>query len=58
MAYRDFTTIAKVKALGLTVLETQFLPEIEPIAPRDYLQEALRLGLPVILARGSEKARS
>jgi hypothetical protein len=58
MAYSDFTTIAKVKALGLTVLETQFLPNIEPIAPSDYLQEALRLGLPVILARGSEKARS
>jgi hypothetical protein len=57
MAYSDFTTIAKVKALGLTVLETQFLPNIEPIAPSDYLQEALRLGLPVILARGSEKAR-
>ncbi len=58
MAYSDFTTIAKVKALGLAVLETQFLPKIDPIAPSDYLQEALRLGLPVILARGSEKARS
>lgn len=36
MAYSDFTTIAKVKALGLSVLETQFLPKIEPIAPSDY----------------------
>jgi hypothetical protein len=58
MAYRDFTTIAKVKALGINVVEAQFLPEIAPIAPSPYLQEALRLGLPLILARGSEKARS
>ncbi len=58
MAYSDFTTIAKVKALGIDVVEAKFLPEIVPIAPSDYLQEALRLGLPVILARGSEKARS
>ena len=58
MAYSDFTTIAKVKALGLEVLEVKFLPKIESIEPSAYLQEALRLGLPVILARGSEKARS
>ena len=58
MAYSDFTTIAKVKALGLEVLEVKFLPHITPIEPSAYLQEALRLGLPVILARGSEKARS
>jgi hypothetical protein len=58
MAYSDFTTIAKVKALGIDVLEAQFLPEITRIAPSSYLQEALRLGLPLILARGSEKARS
>jgi hypothetical protein len=58
MAYSDFTTIAKVKALGVEVEEAKFLPKISPIAPSDYLQEALRLGLPVILARGSEKARS
>ena len=58
MAYSDFTTIAKVKALGLEVLEVKFLPKIASIEPSAYLQEALRLGLPVILARGSEKARS
>jgi hypothetical protein len=58
MAYSDFTTIAKVKALGINVVEAQFLPEITTIAPSSYLQEALRLGLPLILARGSEKARS
>ena len=58
MSYRDFNTIAKVKALGIEVLEAVFLPKIEPIAPSDYLKEALRLGLPLILARGSEKARS
>jgi len=58
MAYSDFTTIAKVKALGIEVLEAIFLPKIEPIVPSDYLKEALRLGLPLVLARGSEKARS
>jgi hypothetical protein len=58
MAYSDFTTIAKVKALGVEVIEAKFLPGIQGIAPSIYLQEALRLGLPLILARGSEKARS
>jgi hypothetical protein len=58
MAYSDSTTIAKVKALGLEVLEVKFLPKIASIEPSAYVQEALRLGLPVILARGSEKARS
>lgn len=58
MACSDFTTIAKVKTLGLEVLEGKFLPHITPIEPSAYLQEALRLGLPLILARGSEKARS
>ena len=55
MAYSDFTTIAKVKALGLEILEVKFLPKIASIEPSAYLQEALRLGLPVILVRGSEK---
>ncbi len=58
MAYSDFTTITKVKALGIEVVEGRFLPEIAAITPSPYLQEALRLGLPLILARGSEKARS
>jgi hypothetical protein len=58
MAYSDFTTIAKVKALGIDVVESRFLPQIEAMAPSLYLQEALRLGLPLVLARGSEKARS
>lgn len=34
------------------------MPEISSIAPSEYLKEALRLGLPLVLARGSEKARS
>jgi hypothetical protein len=59
MACSDFTTIAKVKTLGIEVLEAKFLPEaLVAIAPSDYLKEALRLGLPLVLARGSEKARS
>ena len=37
MAYSDFTTIAKVKALGLEVLEVKFLPKIASIEPSAYL---------------------
>ncbi|MBC7823195.1 MAG: hypothetical protein H7126_04860 [Candidatus Parcubacteria bacterium] len=58
MAYSDFTTISKVRGLGIDVVEAGFLPEILLIAPSEYLKEALRLGLPLVLARGSEKARS
>jgi hypothetical protein len=58
MAYSDFTTIAKVKTLGIDVVESNFLPEIVNITPSVYLAEALRLGLPLVLARGSEKARA
>lgn len=58
MAYSDFTTISKVRGLGIDVVDTGFLPEILSIAPSEYLKEALRLGLPLVLARGSEKARS
>lgn len=58
MEYSDFTTIAKVKALGLDFVEVKFLPKITPIEPSAYLQEALRLGLLVILARRSETDRA
>ncbi len=58
MAYSDFTTISKVRRLGIDVVDTGFLPEILLIAPSEYLKKALRLGLPLVLARSSEKARS
>lgn len=58
MAYSDFTSLSKVRALGIDIVEAKFLPEIAEVAPSPYLQEALRLGLPLVLARGSEKARS
>ena len=60
MAYRDFTTLRKVKqSFGLTAVEGgRFLPEVEPIAPSVYLSESLIEGLPLATATGSEKARS
>ncbi|AUS98942.1 hypothetical protein CLI64_00165 [Nostoc sp. CENA543] len=59
MSYRDFS-LAKVKRdFNLKIVENaRFLPEIEPIKPSLYLQEALSEGLPLATATGSEKARS
>ena len=59
MPYSNFT-IAKIKrSLGITLIEgQQFFSAIEPIEPSDYLTTALTEGLPIILAKGTEKARS
>lgn len=59
MAYSDFTLRRVRDELGLTLVEGErFLPELEPIAPCDYLTEFLQESLPVAIATGSEKARS
>jgi hypothetical protein len=59
MAYSDFT-LRKVRSeLGITIQEgDRFLPDLPLISPDHGLQEALEEGLPLVLARGSEKARS
>ena len=59
MAYSDFT-LRKVRLdLGITIQEgDRFLPDLPLIQPDRWLQEALEEGLPLVLARGSEKARS
>ncbi|OCQ96776.1 hypothetical protein BCD64_14290 [Nostoc sp. MBR 210] len=59
MFYSDFS-LAKVKRdFNLKIIENaRFLPEIQPIKPSLYLQEALSEGIPLATATGSEKARS
>ncbi|ALF54350.1 hypothetical protein ACX27_18315 [Nostoc piscinale CENA21] len=59
MSYSDFS-LAKVKRdFNLKIVENaRFLPEIQPIKPSLYLQEALSEGIPLATATGSEKARS
>ena len=59
MSYSDFS-LSKVKRdFNLTTVENgRFLPETRFIEPSFYLQEALREGLPLATATGSEKARS
>ena len=60
MAYRDFTTLRKVKqSFGLTAVEGgRFLPEVEPIAPSAILAGLLEDTVPWAIAVGTEKAKS
>jgi hypothetical protein len=59
MPYSEFT-LRKVRTdLGITIEESsRFLPNIPLVQPDDLLQRELEEGLPLVLARGSEKARS
>lgn len=59
MPYSEFT-LRKVRTdLGIEIQEGgQFFPDLAPIAPDELLQQELVEGLPLVLARGSEKARS
>jgi predicted component of type VI protein secretion system len=36
VTYSNFTTISKVRGLGIDVVEAGFLPEILSIAPSEY----------------------
>jgi hypothetical protein len=59
MPYSEFTLRKVRQDLGITIQEgSSFLTEIAPIAPDQLLQQELEEGLPLVLARGSEKARS
>lgn len=59
MAYNTFTLNKVRKELGVTIQEgTCFFPEVPLIQPDDLLQQELKENLPLVLARGSEKARS
>ncbi len=59
MAYSEFT-IRKVRQdLAIQIQEgRRFLPETLSVQPDELLQQELAEGIPLVLARGSEKARS
>lgn len=59
MAYSEFNLKKVRRELAIIIHENgQFLSGISPIQPDDLLQRELEEGLPLVLARGSEKARS
>ncbi|MEA5618401.1 hypothetical protein VB711_11205 [Cronbergia sp. UHCC 0137] len=59
MAYSDFTLKKVRQELAISIHEGgRFFPEIPAVAPDDLLRQELAEGLPLVLARGSEKARS
>jgi len=59
MAYSEFTLRKVRQDLGITIQEgVCFLPDIPTIQADDLLHQELAEGLPLVLARGSEKARS
>ena len=59
MPYSEFTLRKVRKDLKIEICEgEQFFPNITPVQPDDLLQRELEEGLPLVLARGSEKARS
>lgn len=59
MAYNTFTLSKVRKELGITIQEGScFLSEIPHIEPDELLKQELKENLPLVLARGSEKARS
>jgi hypothetical protein len=59
MPYSDFTLKKVRQDLEIAIHEGgSFFPEIPAVQPDDLLRQELEEGLPLVLARGSEKARS
>ncbi len=59
MAYSEFTLRKVRQDLAVHIQEGgRFLREIPPIPPDELLRQELDEGVPLVLARGSEKARS
>ncbi|MFM5890860.1 MAG: hypothetical protein ACKOQS_21640 [Dolichospermum sp.] len=59
MPYSDFTLKKVRQDLAIAIHEGgRFFPDIPPVKPDDLLNQELEEGLPLVLARGSEKARS
>ncbi|MFM6312871.1 MAG: hypothetical protein ACKPGB_32320 [Dolichospermum sp.] len=55
----DFTLKKVRQDLAIAIHEGgRFFPDIPPVKPDDLLNQELEEGLPLVLARGSEKARS
>jgi len=59
MPYSDFTLKKVRQDLAITIHEVRgFFPDVLPVEPDELLRQELEEGLPLVLARGSEKARS
>jgi len=59
MPYSDFTLKKVRQDLAIAIHEGgRFFPDVPPAKPDDLLRQELEEGLPLVLARGSEKARS
>jgi hypothetical protein len=59
MPYSDFTLKKVRQDLAIAIHEGgRFFPDVPPVKPDDLLLQELEEGLPLVLARGSEKARS
>ena len=59
MPYSDFTLKKVRQDLAIAIHEGgRFFPDVPPVKPDDLLRQELEEGLPLVLARGSEKARS
>lgn len=58
MAYSDFDLRRVQTDLGVTITQGSFIPNLAPVTPDRLLQATLDENLPLVLARGKEKARS
>ncbi|MTJ42139.1 hypothetical protein [Dolichospermum flos-aquae] len=59
MPYSDFTLKKVRQDLAIAIHEGgRFFPDVPVVKPDDLLRQELEEGLPLVLARGSEKARS
>jgi hypothetical protein len=59
MSYSDFTLKKARQDLAITIHEVRRLfPDVLPVEPDELLRQELEEGLPLVFARGSEKARS
>ncbi|MCX5983728.1 MAG: hypothetical protein NTY89_18450 [Nostocales cyanobacterium LacPavin_0920_SED1_MAG_38_18] len=59
MPYSDFTLKKVRQDLAIAIHEGgRFFPDVPPVKLDDLLRQELEEGLPLVLARGSEKARS
>lgn len=59
MPYSDFTLKKVRQDLAIAIHEGgRFFPDIPPVEPDELLRQELEEGLPLVLSRGSEKARS
>jgi hypothetical protein len=58
MPYSNFTLEEVEEKFALQLQSALFIPELEPVTPSDWLQQTLKITLPLARTAGSEKARS